>query len=134
MYPGYYRILGISPQATDKEILSAYRKLAKLWHPDVNPNSKIAVEKFKEATEAYEVLSDLEKRRRYDAERAKVRLVLATPPTKPPYEDKKRPDPVMESTLKVIRSIVQRKSAEEVVFGLIDLGVTYASTRSQGRF
>jgi len=62
----YYEILGISKTATADEIKSAYRKLALKCHPDRNPDNKEAEEKFKEAAEAYEVLSDSEKRRHYD--------------------------------------------------------------------
>jgi len=62
----YYNILGINRNATDKEIKQAYRKLARKYHPDVNPGSKEAEEKFKEINEAYEVLSDPEKRKKYD--------------------------------------------------------------------
>lgn len=62
----YYEILGISKKADIKEIKKAYRKLALKYHPDRNPGSKEAEEKFKEAAEAYSVLSDPEKRRRYD--------------------------------------------------------------------
>ncbi len=62
----YYEVLGVSRQATLDEIKSAYRKLAMKYHPDRNPGDKEAEERFKEITEAYEVLSDNEKRRRYD--------------------------------------------------------------------
>ncbi|MCX7930538.1 MAG: molecular chaperone DnaJ [Chlorobi bacterium] len=62
----YYEVLGVSRSATLEEIKSAYRKLAMQYHPDRNPGNKEAEEKFKEVTEAYEVLSDEEKRRRYD--------------------------------------------------------------------
>lgn len=62
----YYEVLGISKTATADEIKSAYRKLAKKYHPDLNPGDKAAEEKFKEVNEAYEILSDADKRARYD--------------------------------------------------------------------
>ncbi len=62
----YYGVLGISKTATQDEIKAAYRKLALKYHPDRNPDNKEAEEKFKEAAQAYEVLSDTEKRQRYD--------------------------------------------------------------------
>src|ERR671932_2772427 len=62
----YYEILGLSRGATEAEIKSAYRKLAVRYHPDKNPGDHEAEEKFKEAAEAYSVLSDAEQRRRYD--------------------------------------------------------------------
>jgi molecular chaperone DnaJ len=62
----YYEVLGLQQGASDQEIKSAYRKLAVKYHPDKNPNDKSAEEKFKEAAEAYSVLSDAEKRARYD--------------------------------------------------------------------
>ena len=65
-FKDYYKILGVDKSATRDEIKKAYRKLAMKYHPDRNPNSKSAEEKFKEITEANEVLSDPEKRKKYD--------------------------------------------------------------------
>ena len=62
----YYKILGVSKSATDKEIKSAYRKLAREFHPDVNPGDSKAEAKFQDINEAYETLSDSEKRQQYD--------------------------------------------------------------------
>ncbi len=62
----YYEVLGVDKSASDDEIKKAYRKLAMKYHPDVNPDDKVAEEKFKEVNEAYEVLSDSEKKARYD--------------------------------------------------------------------
>lgn len=62
----FYTTLGVARKADEKEIRSAYRKLARKYHPDVNPNDKSAEAKFKEVSEAYEVLSDPEKRKLYD--------------------------------------------------------------------
>lgn len=62
----FYSVLGVSRQATPDEIKKAYRKLAMKYHPDKNPGDKAAEEKFKEATEAYDVLSDAKKKQMYD--------------------------------------------------------------------
>jgi molecular chaperone DnaJ len=62
----YYDVLGVSKNADEQEIKKAYRKIALKYHPDKNPDDKTAEEKFKEAAEAYEVLSDPDKRARYD--------------------------------------------------------------------
>ena len=62
----YYEVLGVARNAPDKEIRNAYRKLARKLHPDLNPGDKTAEAKFKEVIEAYEVLSDSEKRKKYD--------------------------------------------------------------------
>ncbi len=62
----YYDILGVNKGATEKDIKQAYRKLARKYHPDVNPGDKSAEAKFKEVNAAFEVLSDKEKRRKYD--------------------------------------------------------------------
>lgn len=65
-YKDYYKILGVSRDASEKDIKRAYRRLARQFHPDVNPGDSQAEENFKEINEAYEVLSDPEKRARYD--------------------------------------------------------------------
>ncbi|MFD1614089.1 DnaJ C-terminal domain-containing protein [Gelatiniphilus marinus] len=62
----YYKILGITKKATEAEIKKAYRKLARKYHPDLNPNDKVAEKKFKEINEANEVLSNPENRKKYD--------------------------------------------------------------------
>jgi curved DNA-binding protein len=66
MFIDYYKILGIDKTSTQKEIKSAYRKLARKFHPDLNPNDKNAKKNFQEINEANEVLSDPEKRKKYD--------------------------------------------------------------------
>jgi curved DNA-binding protein len=66
MYIDYYKILGVDKNATQAEIKNAYRKLARKYHPDLNPNDKDAKGKFQQINEANEVLSDPEKRKKYD--------------------------------------------------------------------
>ncbi|MEH6537200.1 MAG: J domain-containing protein [Psychroserpens sp.] len=63
----YYKILGISKAASESDIKKAYRKLARKYHPDLNPNDKVAEQKFKEINEANEVLSNPENRKKFDA-------------------------------------------------------------------
>jgi DnaJ-class molecular chaperone len=65
-FQDYYEILGVPRNASETDIKKAYRKLARKYHPDFNPNNKQAEEKFKQTQEAYEVLSDADKRKRYD--------------------------------------------------------------------
>ncbi len=65
-YKDYYKILGVEKSADAKEIKKAYRRLARQYHPDMNPGDKAAEARFKEINEAHEVLSDAEKRRKYD--------------------------------------------------------------------
>src|ERR1700716_1899502 len=62
----YYELLGVSRKAPQKEIRQAYRKLARKYHPDLNPGDKSAEEKFKQIQEAYDVLSDTKKRQMFD--------------------------------------------------------------------
>ena len=65
-YKDYYKVLGVAKNASADDIKKAFRKLARKYHPDVNPGDKRSEEKFKEINEAYEVLSDTDKRRKYD--------------------------------------------------------------------
>ena len=65
-YKDYYSVLGVNKNSTSEEIKKAFRKLAVKYHPDRNPDNKASEEKFKEISEAYEVLGDTEKRQKYD--------------------------------------------------------------------
>src|SRR5580704_19775047 len=62
----YYELLGVGRKANQKEIRAAYRKLARKYHPDLNPGDKSSEDKFKQVQEAYDVLSDAKKRQMYD--------------------------------------------------------------------
>lgn len=79
-FKDYYTTLGVSKTATDKEIKQAFRKLARKYHPDVNPGDKSAEARFKEVNEANEVLSDPQKRRKYDELGANWRAYENAPP------------------------------------------------------
>ena len=84
-FKDYYTTLGISKTATGKEIKQAFRKLARKYHPDVNPGDRAAEAKFKEVNEANEVLSDPEKRKKYDELGANWRAYENVPPGANPY-------------------------------------------------
>ena len=84
-FKDYYTTLGVKKTATDKEIKQAFRKLARKYHPDVNPGDKAAEAKFKEVNEANEVLSDPGKRKKYDELGANWRAYENVPPGANPY-------------------------------------------------
>src|SRR5688572_29822025 len=84
-FKDYYSTLGVAKTATDKEIKQAFRKLARKYHPDVNPGDKAAEAKFKEVNEANEVLSDPDKRKKYDELGANWRAYENVPPGANPY-------------------------------------------------
>ncbi|MBY0494180.1 MAG: DnaJ domain-containing protein [Cyanobacteria bacterium] len=84
-FKDYYTTLGVSKTATDKEIKQAFRKLARKYHPDVNPGDKGAEAKFKEVNEANEVLSDPQKRKKYDELGANWRAYENVPPGANPH-------------------------------------------------
>ena len=73
----YYEVLGISKGASDEEIKKAYRKVAKKYHPDLNPGNKEAEAKFKEVNEAYEILSNPQKKAQYDGKRKDKNLLFS---------------------------------------------------------
>src|SRR6266540_7479948 len=79
-FKDYYSTLGVAKTATEKEIKQAYRKLARKHHPDVNPGDKAAESRFKDLTEAYEVLGDPAKRKKYDELGANWRMYEQTGP------------------------------------------------------
>lgn len=76
----YYEVLGVGKGSSDKEIRAAYRKLARQYHPDLNPGDKTAEARFKEIQQAYEVLSDADKRKKYDQFGADFERVGQAPP------------------------------------------------------
>ena len=82
-FKDYYATLEVPKTATDAEIKRAYRKLARKYHPDLNPGDKTAEAKFKEVNEANEVLADPEKRKKYDELGANWRMYEQTPPPRP---------------------------------------------------
>lgn len=84
-FKDYYTTLGIAKTASDKEIKQAFRKLARKYHPDVNPGDKGAEARFKEVNEANEVLSDPEKRKKYDELGANWKAYENAPPGASPY-------------------------------------------------
>ena len=90
----YYLILGVSQNANAKEIKSAFRRLARQYHPDLNPGDSISAEKFKQISQAYDVLSDASKRRRYDRQipmqqpKATTKQTQTTPQTAQEYYDR----------------------------------------------
>lgn len=95
----YYDILGIGKDATDAEIKKAYRRAALKYHPDRNPGNSEAAEKFKEAAEAYEILSDPEKRRLYDRQGPNFDAGGRTAQAGPQGSASYQPSEIMEEVL-----------------------------------
>lgn len=85
----YYRILGVACGATEEEIKSAYRKMAKKYHPDAHPGNRECEQKFREINEAYDTLGDPEKRKKYDAENSRGRAKAKAGSSRPEvnYQD-----------------------------------------------
>ncbi|HEX8144798.1 MAG TPA: J domain-containing protein [Pyrinomonadaceae bacterium] len=86
----YYGVLNVGRSATDEQIKAAYRKLARKFHPDLNPGDRVAEERFKELQEAYDVLSDAEKRKLYDQYGENWRAVQSGAGTPPPRWEGRR--------------------------------------------
>ena len=85
-YKDYYKILGVAPDADENAIRNAFRALALKVHPDVNPGNKEAEEKFKTINEAYQVLSDVEQRKKYDELRAQYQQWQQTGGRQPDFD------------------------------------------------
>ena len=83
----YYKILGVERNANEQQIKQAYRKLARKYHPDLNPGDKVAETRFKEIQEAYSVLSDPKKKKQYD----QFGFVGDVPPGGPGQQQRSRP-------------------------------------------
>ncbi len=80
----YFAILGVSPEATEAEVRQAYRRLARRYHPDLNPDEPEGEARLKELNEAYEVLSDPTRRAAYEAQRRAVRIQVTGAPRRAP--------------------------------------------------
>ena len=106
-YQDYYSLLKVSPGATAEDIKSAFRRLARKYHPDLNPNNPQTTEKFKEISEAYEILSDEKKRRRYDFDR-KTSRYNKNQISETPFSKKTNYKPEPSSTIPNSSSLAQK--------------------------
>ncbi len=79
MAQDYYKVIGVTPGASEEEIKSAYRRMAKKYHPDAHPGDSGCERKFREINEAYGVLGDPKKRKKYDAENSKTKTGAEKP-------------------------------------------------------
>ena len=117
----YYEVLGVTKDADDATLKKAYRTLAKKYHPDANPGDQAAADKFKEASEAYSVLSDPEKRRQYDQfGHAAVFMVLVVPEPIP-------------TTLKAVKGMIFSEISSEIFLAADAAAAAEATDRCAAR-
>ena len=111
MNKNYYEILGVKMTAEEAEIKSAYRKLARKYHPDVAGNNEETIKKFKEITEAYEILTDREKRKNYDTIRGFYTYAQAGSAYKNPYGQQRKQ--THEEKKETSQQSTQKKQSKE---------------------
>ncbi len=132
----YYSVLRVSPQASAEELHQAYRQLVRQYHPDTHPHDQDAERHFRAITEAYETLSDPERRHQYDARLAAAQAVFAPQeePPMPQAPDWTKGD--VETALGEVASVMQaavNEAADELRSYLVDLGETLSDVTQPNR-